>query len=120
MCAHDQIAQLLLAQTRRDAEEHGGAVRKQLAGRVKFDQPAFIHHKDPVALDDRVQSMGDGDSRQMRKVCPDDLLHALVGRTIYVGSRLVHDKQRPAPHHRSRKAKQLPLTGAHIATTFLD
>lgn len=104
--ASNKAVKLLLAQATCDAVKYGTVVAEECFWSIKLHHAPLVHHQNFIAVDNGVQPVRDGDGGELREVCADNFLHALVGHAV---------QALPSRHQRS----ELSLRRRQTSLTFL-
>ena len=95
-------------------------VRHELLRGAVLKLAALVEHEDPVALDDRVESMRDGKDCGAIELFADQLLDRLLSDDVDVGGGFVEHNDLVVPQDGPDDADQLALTDAEVLTLLLD
>ena len=94
-------------------------VLQQLEGLVEFHHPTSSHDEDFVHVDDRVESMCNGENCAVGEVVPDGLLNRFIRLLVHVGSCFVHHKDGVFLQKRPGQTEQLSLYFPPITQYFI-
>ena len=95
-------------------------IGEQLQRRLELLHGSLVQDQDLVVVEDRVESVGDGDDRAVAELSPDRLLNQFVRLQIHGRRRFVHDEDLALPQDGPREAEQLLLTHRHVTPALRE